>query len=156
MKIRALLLAAALTVAASISGCATLSAITTTQGVLLNDSIQLGTAIYISRAGGTAVAPAKYSPQQQARAQQVKNIAAEIQGFVSGGTVTVAGFDAAMATWIAKLNPAEQIIANALLQEIDPLIQAQLGNNVLNAAGSMAVKDVTNDIITAAKLYGAT
>lgn len=129
-----------------LSACATINSLSSTAGVVENQTIQFATAEYIAQASGTAA--------QLARAQKVKAIAVEIQG-LDTGTVTIAQLAATVQADIAKLSPPDQILANGLLTIIMANLGVQTQSGVLNAALTAEVNVVMNDVIAAAKLYGA-
>jgi hypothetical protein len=138
------------------TGCATLNNITATENVLINQAFTIGAEVYISKAGGTVTPPALYSPEQQARAQSVKTIAVEIQGFASG-KVTVAQLDTVLAAWALKLKtPVEQTLAQGLIVEVNVLLATRITTGAINAAESALVTELMQDWITAATAYGAT
>jgi hypothetical protein len=85
----------------------------------------------------------------------VKAVAQELQG-LNTGTLTVAQFNAQMATYIAKLSVTDQIIANGVLAQIDVYFASQVGaGSILNASAAAAANVVLADIIAACALYGA-
>lgn len=85
----------------------------------------------------------------------MKAVAQELQG-LNTGTLTVAQFNAQMATYIAKLSVTDQIIANGVLAQIDVYFASQVGaGSILNASAAAAANVVLADIIAACALYGA-
>jgi hypothetical protein len=145
----------ALAAVLALTGCATLNNLTNTQVVVANQVLTLGAELYIQKAGGTAVPPALFSVAQQARAQQLKSFAVEINGFASG-TVPLTQLDGVLAGWIAKAKtPLEQGLRQALIFEVDQLLATKITSGALNAAATAIVSEISADWITAATAYGA-
>jgi hypothetical protein len=143
---RALILSAAIAVLAS---CSVLTGAGTATTVAVQDGIELATSVYITHKGGGTTAG------DLAVAKSVKAVAQELQG-LNTGTLTVAQFNAQMATYIAKLSVTDQIIANGVLAQIDVYFASQVGaGSILNASAAAAANVVLADIIAACALYGA-
>jgi ABC-type glycerol-3-phosphate transport system substrate-binding protein len=144
--LRKISLFAVIAAASLLSACATINSLSSTAGVVENTTIEFSVAEYIQHAGA--------APAQLVRAQKVKAIAIEIQG-LDNGTVTVAQLEAAVAADIAKLQPAEQILATGLMQIIVANLGTQVNSGLLNAASTAVINTVMGDIITACTRFGA-
>ena len=131
-----------------LSGCSTINSLSGTVGIAEATAVEFATGEYIQKAGST---PAL----QLARAQKVEAIANEIIG-IDSGTVTLAQLEATVQADIAKLNPAEQVLATGLLQEIVLALGVQTQKGLLTTAVTAQINVLMGDIVTACKLYGAT
>jgi hypothetical protein len=130
-----------------LSGCALLGSVNSGTAAAVQGGIEFVTAFYIVHKGGST------ATGEAAVAQKLTAIATQLEGVVSGD-LTVAQFNAAMATYLAKLDPLDRIIAAELLQQIDAYFAAQLGNgSILTVATKVAATAVLNDIIAASALY---
>jgi hypothetical protein len=99
--------------------------------------------------------PSRSTPAGElAYAKQVKAIAVEI-GQVAAGTTTVAQLSTALAPYIAKLSPPEQVLANALLQEVVVALGVQVQKGLLNTAATAVLTDILTSVETAASSFGA-
>lgn len=142
-------LAALAAVSVLASGCSILNAANNNTALAVNTGIELVTSVYIQHKGGGTAAG------DLAAAQQVKAVALELQG-VATGTLTVAQFNAQMQTYIAKLSPPQQILASALLAQIDLYFQQQVATgSILTAQTAAAANIVLGDVIAACAVYGA-
>jgi hypothetical protein len=130
-----------------LSACSTVNSLSSTAGTVENSTIQFATATYITKAGSD---PAS----QLARAQKVKAVAVEIQGYDTG-TVSIAQLEAKVMADIGKLSPANQILANELMQIIVAQLGVQVQSGLLNASIVAQINVVMNDVIAACKLFGA-
>jgi hypothetical protein len=151
-KASLVLIASALAVLAAsvqLSGCALITADSAAANAV-QSGIELVTSIYIQQKGGGTPAG------DLATAQQVKAVAVELQGVITGN-LTIAQFNTAAQVYIAKLSPLEQIIATGLLSQIDIYFaqQVQQNNSILKAGVVAAANIVFNDVIAACAIYGA-
>jgi hypothetical protein len=147
MKKFILALVACVLAVSSLTGCAALTGANQANAVAVQSAIELSVSVYIQQAG-PAVA------DQKARAVKVKAVALSLQGLATG-TLTVAQFQAQLAAQIAKLDPTQQILANAILLEIDLNLQAKVQNGILDAAAKAAANVVLGDVLAVCAMYGA-
>jgi hypothetical protein len=148
-RLLAPLLTVILTLAATVllPACAVLTGANQTNAAAVQTAVELSVSLYIQQAGPNAA-------DQTARAQKVKVVATELQGLATG-TLTVAQFQAQLATAIAKLNPSEQILANAILLEVDLNLSTKVQNGILDAAAKAAANVVLGDVLAVCAMYGA-
>jgi hypothetical protein len=140
----------ALTAAVTTPGCATLTG-ANTASVAVQAGIEFAVATYIQHKGNNTPAT------EAAVAAQITTIATELEAVVQGN-VTVAQFNAQLAPYIAKLKPAEQILAQELLVIVDGYFAQLIANkgSILNSATTAAATVVLNDVVAAAALFTST
>ncbi len=144
MSMRKLIVSAAAAVlAVAASGCAVLTAASNTNTIAVNTAVQFATAKVIE-AKGNASAPG--------RATQIKAIALEVKGYADG-TVSVAQLEQVAQAWVVKLPVSDQILANALIQQVAADLNAKVQNGIVDAAAKAAVGQLMDDIVTACNLY---
>jgi hypothetical protein len=143
MKLTILLATVAL-----LCGCSTINSLSSTVGIVENAAIQAGTDELIIKKGGPTTAG------ELALAQKIKAIAVEIEG-IDSGTVTVAQLQATLAADIAKLTPAEQVLANALLEEVTVQLGVKVQQGLLSTAANAIVLSALQSVVTACQSFGA-
>lgn len=140
-----LLIGVALVSSALLSACKTLP--TPTQ--------QSQVAIAVDVAAGFAIQQKDADPAVwKARAVQYKAIAVELKAVNDAGTATLATLQADLAPAIAKLSPAEQLGARALVAALVPYLQAQAQANATVQNTQAAVDVILAAVIDACTAYG--
>lgn len=135
--------AAAAAIAVLASGCTVFTAASNTQTIAVNTAVQFATAKTIE---------AKGAANNVARATQIKSIALEVKGYADG-TITVAQLEQVAQAWVVKLPVSDQILANALIQQVAADLNAKVQNGIVDAAAKAAVGQLMDDIVTACNLY---
>lgn len=127
------------------SGCAT--APTPTQ--------QSAALVAVNIAAGQAIQGSDHDPAVwKARAVKYKAIAVQLQTVNDAGNATIATLAADLQPLIAKLEPREQLAANALVAAVTPYLQEKLKSpEVDNARESIAV--LLSAVVRACEAYGA-
>lgn len=135
-----LMAAAALTFA----GCASLG--TATQQTAEQLVVEYATLKVIGSGSTTAL--------RQAKAAQILSIASTAQVDVANPAATLATVTAQVAVRIAALNlsPADQLVANALVQVVTDDLAAKIGTGVLNPEQVTSVNTVLGWVVQAASM----
>lgn len=137
-------LMAAAAVAIALTGCASLG--TTTQQTAEQLVVEYATLKVVGTGSTTAA--------RQAKAAQILTIATTAKVDFADPAATLATVTAQVAVRIAalKLAPAEQLVANALVQVVSDELAAKIGAGVLDPAKVASVNTVLNWVIEASSM----
>lgn len=121
---------------------------------------QTGIAVAVEVATGAAIQSGTSDPTVwKTRAIAYKAAALSIKAVNDGGTgATLASLQAVLQPLIAKLPPADQLAANALVTALATIIQAQLGSGTTTATVAnlqTTVDLILTDVINTCTVYGA-
>lgn len=131
---------------AVLSGCKT--APTATEQAGISVAVDIATGAAIQQGGGTAT-------NWAARASEYKAIALEVKAANDAGTATLSTLAADAAPALAKLPPADQLAARALIAAITPFINQELQSNTKLQTTQAALDDILQAVIDACTAYGA-
>lgn len=128
----------------SLSGCATLG----------NAQFQPAEQLVVEFATLKVIDIGSTTAVRQARADKIRSIAADAKAIADTGGVAIAAVQAAAMAAVAKLNlaPADQFLADALIQTVVAELQARVGAGVIPANALVQVDAVLGWVITAASL----
>ena len=145
LKTAAPVLVLALFVGVGLTGCKTAPTVQESAGITIAVDIATGAAIQ------NGVQPADY----KARAAEFKAIAVEVKAVNDAGTATLATLAADIEPLIAKLPPADQLAAHALVAALTPYLNAELqGDNGLKNVQT-TLDTVLQAVIDSCGAYGA-
>jgi hypothetical protein len=91
----------------------------------------------------------------KARAVEYKAIAMKVKAVNDAGTATLATLAAALQPEIAKLPPADQLAAQALIAALTPYLQSQIPGNADVQNIQTTVDLILSNVILACEAYGA-
>lgn len=133
------------TLVVGLSACKTVPTPTEQAGIVVAVDIATGAAIQ----EGTA--PAGYA----ARAAKFKAIAVEVKTVNDAGTATLATLAADIAPQIAKLPPADQLAAHALIAALTPYLNAETSGNPTLQTAQATLDVILQAVIDSCGAYGA-
>lgn len=146
----------ALTTAAPVLLCAFLAVASLTAcKTLPTPTEQAGITVAVDIATGAAIQNGATPAQYTARAAEFKAIAVMVKTVNDAGTATLATLAADLAPQIAKLPPADQLAAHALVAALTPYLQRQAAANPSLANTQATLDVILQAVIDSCGAYGA-
>lgn len=133
---------------AMLQGCATTPTAGQQAGIVV--AVDVATGLAISDRGKVTDLAV-----QRARASEYKSIAVKVKAVNDAGTATLATLAAALEPEIAKLPPADQLAAHALVAALTPYLQSQIPGNANVQNVQTTVDIILAAVIGACEAYGA-
>jgi len=148
LVVAALMLACTLGIGSQLTACATLPSAQAQGGIVV--AVDVATGLALSDGGkitDTAVL--------KARAVEYKAVALKVKAVNDAGTATLATLAAVLQPEIAKLPPADQLAAQALIAALTPYLQSQIPGNANVQNVQTTVDLILSNLILACEAYGA-
>lgn len=144
----AIMLACTFGVVSQLTACATAPTGAAQSGIVV--AVDVATGLAISDGGKVSDLAT-----QKARATEYKSIAVKVKTVNDAGTATLATLAAALQPEIAKLPPADQLAAQALVAALTPYLQSQIPGNPDVKNVQTTVDVILAAVISACEAYGA-
>jgi hypothetical protein len=117
---------------------------------------QIAVTVVVDAAVGIAVQNGTNDAREWSqRASRIVSIATQLQALDSGQTATLPAVVSALQPLLvkAKLGPADQLAANALIVALSQIIQQNVNN--INVNTQQVIQQILSDVINAASVYVA-
>lgn len=148
LMISAMLLGTVVSASLGLTACATAPTASEQGGIAV--AVDVATGLALSEGGKVSDFAVL-----KARAVEYKAIAVKVKAVNDAGTATLATLAAALQPEIAKLPPADQLAAQALIAALTPYLQSQIPGNADVQNVQTTVDLILSNVILACEAYGA-